>query len=101
VKPFATIQTQDFELQKVQDNVKAALSNVLNCLLLDGLLIEDVALTSGVDNPISHLLGRAPKLWMVAKKNANSTVWEVTSPATDRILNLRCSANCTISLWVA
>jgi len=98
---YSSIQTPNWELQKIQDNVSACLNPIAKNPLLDGVLIEGVPLTTGVDNNISHLLDRKPRMWLVVKKDADSNVWEETSPAPGRILNLRCSANCNVSLWVA
>lgn len=101
MKSFQTINSSDYDLQKLQDNTAKAFKPLTDCPLLDGVLIESVSLTSGRDNMISHTLGRVPRLWIVAKKDQNSTVWEKTSPAPSSLLNLWCSTSCTVNLWVA
>lgn len=98
---FSSIQTPDWTLQKIQDNVSSSLNPIAAKPIVDGVLVQDVKLTSGQDNSVSHTIGRTPLMWIVVKKNANADVWEATSPAPSKTLNLWCSANCTVSLWVA
>lgn len=79
---------------------------------LGGVVIQSLPLISGQDNLVPHALGKAPSYWMMVRKNANADVWEaVTSKLVDSsgvsqsvnrsYINLKCSANVTITLWVA
>ena len=82
--------------------INKRLTPILNSLIVEGVLIEDIALTSGVDNFISHELGRKPQGYFLVNKNANADVW--TSSTTNSFpaqhLILRASATVTISFWV-
>lgn len=101
MKLFQIIRTASDEINRIQDNVKNALDPVLKLPISNGVFIEDVALVSGQDNPIAHKLGRKPVLWFLAGQDTNANVWEVSTDQPDIYLNLRASANCTVSLWVA
>lgn len=101
MRQFSPVDTADLALQKAQDGIAKTLNPLASLPLVDGALLEAVSLKSGQDNPVSHGLGRRPRLWILAGKNANADVWEQASPAPTRFLNLRCSADCTVNLWVA
>lgn len=94
-----TLQMSDSVLSRFQDNVKEAVGSISRVPILDGLLVEGISLTTGIDNNVAHKLGRIPRMWIVADRNANSTVWRTAWD--DSLIALRCSANVTISLWVA
>ncbi len=100
-KNYKQINTNDKDLQLLQANVDEAFKGVLACDLIDGVFIKNVSLTASQDNLVSHGLGREPQMWIVVRNNANSVVWEKTSPSISRVLNLWCSATCTVNLWVA
>lgn len=101
MKKFRSIQFQDDKLSRFQGNVDDAVSQITGNPLINGVLIEGVALLSGQDNQVGHQLGRAYRLWIVVKNNANAVVWEQTSVDSSKFVNLHASAACTVSLWVA
>lgn len=74
--------------------------------MVGGVLLNGISLISGQDNIIIHGLGRTPVVFFVGNLNANAVVWSPTSASLSgassntSVINLRCSANCTISLWV-
>jgi len=96
-----TIQLSDDALNRVQDNVKTAINPLLALPLSDGILLEDIDLVAGQDNEISHKLSRKYRLWFTVRKFQNADVWEDTSSNDTLFINLKCSANCKVSLWVA
>jgi hypothetical protein len=100
MRTYTSVNVSDYDLSRVQDSVAATLNDITLRPLLDGFLLTNITLTTGVDNQINHKLGRTLQMWSVVRKNANANVWEVAS-ATSTILTLRTSANVTISLWVA
>lgn len=101
MKLFQIIRTASDEINRIQDNLKLSLDPVLKLPITDGVFIQDLELVSGQDNPIAHKLGRKPVLWFLGGQNANANVWQVSTEQPDIYLNLRASANCTVSLWVA
>lgn len=95
---FRKIPTQDKDLQLVQDGIQNALSQIQGSPFIGGNLLPGVVLASGSNNAVPHKLGRVPQVWVLCGQNANSTVWATSSDST--LLNLSCSAACTVTLWV-
>lgn len=100
MKAFKTLQMDDDKLSRFQDNVEEAIRPVIQKQIIDGVLLQDVSLTSGQDNNVSHKLGRIPIGYIPVKKSAQSTIWDETSTAPSSLLNLHCSTSCVVSLWV-
>ena len=101
MKKYTDVNVSDYDLSRVQDSIRQSLDDLISKQLIDGILLENVSLTSGQDNIINHKLSRKLRMWLVVRKNANSDVWEVSSVVSTKQISLRCSANVTISLWVA
>lgn len=100
MKVYTSVNVSDYDLSRVQDSVSQTLNDITLKPLLDGFLLTNISLIAGVDNKINHKLGRTLQMWLVVRQDANANVWEVAS-VTSSVLALRCSANVTISLWVA
>lgn len=99
--------TQDKNLQLIQDNVDDAIRPLQKSPLSGAIVVSNVNLIAGQDNLVSHGLGTAPSLWMLAALNANSVIWsqgstELSNLSSNRLyINLRCTANCTVNLLFA
>lgn len=100
------INTDNQELELVQDNVAEALTPLQNVPMVGGNMLQGVSLVAGQDNLIRHGLDHAPFFFIVSNIKLNSNIW---SPASSAIankssnptyINLWCSNNCTISVWV-
>jgi len=80
---------------------KALLDPVLANPLLQGRLIENVALSNGT-TLINHMLGRALVGWIVTRINAQAQVYDNqnTNNAKTITLSLTSNAAATVSLWV-
>lgn len=104
--PLKQIISQNQDLQLVQGNIIDALKPLDATPFAGGNFLTSVALTSGGDNLIEHGLGRVPQIFVVANLDSDARVWSPTSAQLNgarwdrRVINLRCSSNCTISLWV-
>lgn len=96
--PFVKLNVSDYVLGSIQDNVEKSLRPVLASVIIDGVILQDVSLTAGSVTQVPHKLQRVPQFWVLAKQNANSVVWQ--SSIDSNFLNLNCSANCVVSLWV-
>ena len=101
---FDTIRPPDQpELIRAQDNISAAMARVVACPLLDGVLLEDVTITTSLN--VTHGLGRAWRGFIITKINANATIRAATDPSPAAFLALTASlgtgvANVTVDLWV-
>ncbi len=98
---FAKVQVEDEALNRVQDRVKAATDAVANIAMLDGMLLEGVALVSGSFQPVAHRLTRPWRGYLVLSRTANAVVWNQTPGADAGVfMYLQPSANVTVNLWV-
>jgi hypothetical protein len=97
MKSFLKIFTSDKELQRLQDNVSNAISEILRVPVLDGLLLTQT-FTASVDTAIEHKLQREPLGWIVVGKNATSDIWEVSKD--QRFLTLRTDQTVTVTFWI-
>lgn len=100
------ILTDKYELNAIQDNVDIELTKIQKSPLTNGKILEGVDLTSGTDNLISHGLGYVPRLVLPMVPNLDTRIWSPTTAslngasASNQYVNLRCSATCTVDVWV-
>lgn len=99
METFKQIHTGDGDLNRVQDNITQFSTPISKLLLLDGVLLEDVALTSS-ETQVPHKLNRAPNGWIIVKKNAAQDVYESGTDVQNRFLSLTASGTVTVSLWI-
>ena len=92
------IQTPDRNLQLIQDNTQTALTQIQQSPFIGGNLLSNISLTASQDNLVPHKLGATPQIFVLAGLDANSTVWSPSADST--YINLHCSADCTVSVWV-
>lgn len=103
---LSLIQTPDKNLQLIQSNVNTALTPLQNSPLTGGVLLTNVSLKSGQDNLISHNLGHVPVFAFPGLPNVSATIWSPASSALSGTnasmsqINLRCSSNCIVSVWL-
>lgn len=102
VKSFRKLNTDDRNLNLVQDNIDNAFNPLTKNELLDGLIITDIDLVTGQDNIINHKLGRKIQGWIVIGKDAAADIYDNQSSNSlpNLTLLLRTTANCTINLYV-
>lgn len=86
--PYDLLQTQ------WASQINPVLSNVL----VQGLLLENIALQSG-DNTINTLLSRKQQGWFIVDQNAACSIYR-SKPFNTQTLTLNASAPCMINLWV-
>lgn len=84
---IAKVQTNDRQLNQIQDNVMLSLNPLLKNALLSGALIQEVSLASGT-NTISHNLGRELQGWFVVRIRASATIYDTQDKNTIPSLTL-------------
>lgn len=125
-----TLNFSDKNLQLLQDNIAQALPSEttlvtvstdvsgnknttrssVQSLFSGGTLIK-TALKSSTDNLVPHGLNRTPVVWVVMGVDSNASIWSpvnatlknsngVSLSADGTYLNLRCSSNCNVTVWV-
>lgn len=102
MKEFKRIRVIDQDLNAVQTNIQEYVEPLTDNPILDGVLIQNITLTAGTSTPVKHKLGRKPLGWVVVRKRAESTVWDTqdNNELPTLTLELDCSANVTVDLWI-
>jgi len=100
LKTFTQINVTDYELSRVQNGLINFSNQFPGIPILDGRLIESVSLVAGQDNLVETKLDVNWTGWFLARLTANAVVYEGTQTNRLKFLNLRCSADCTVSVWV-
>lgn len=102
MKSFKQVSTDSKDLDKVQNNLSDFFAPLVRNPFVEGILLKDIELTSGNVTKVPHKLNRAPRGWFIVRKKANSNVWDAqdNNNIPDRTLDLNCSANVTIDIWV-
>lgn len=95
-------RSENVDVRRLEDAVDDVVRPLSSNPLLDGRLIEGVAITSGTTKLVDHGLGRAWRGWYVVDRNANANVYRDTASRAEasRQLALLASATVTVTLWV-
>ena len=90
------------EVIDLQDACAVVFKDITSRDILDGRLIENVSIVSGVEMVLSHKLGRAIRGWTLTRLSAGAIVWDsqADNPTPKATLVLNASADVTVSLWV-
>lgn len=103
--PFKKLNIVDSTLQRVQDNVAQvfdglATSFLLNAVLNNGNLSQGITFVSGVDNYVSHGLGRVPLGYFVTTKNTPVDIYtsSTVNPDPSKVIVLKSNANAIVNI---
>lgn len=99
ISGFKKSTTENPDVNKVQVNIAEFVTPLISNEMLDGRLIEDVALSTS-ETLVEHKLGRAYKGWIIVNKNAAQDVYVSSTTLTKRYLALTAGGTVTVSLWV-
>ena len=103
---FKEITTSDQNMQFIQNNVSTAVKNIENGPLTGGQLLSSLSLKTGQDNIVPHQLGNSPTIILPMAPDVDTRIWSPPSPSlsgsnvSSTQINLRCSANCVVSVMV-
>lgn len=100
--PFTTPQPSTPDARQLSSALERTFEPLLAKEILDGRLIRDVLLLSAGVTHVEHKLGRPLLGYIVVKNNTNSLIWdgEFANDNKNLFLDLYCSANVIVSLWV-
>ena len=92
---------QKLPLELMQTQWAQELNPVLNCPLIAGRLISQVALVNGV-TVVNHKLGRKLVGWLVTGISGSANIYDnqATNQMPELTLSLTSNAAVTVSLWV-
>lgn len=72
---FYKITTDNTDLNKVQDNLIRTLNPVFNTPILNGSILQNVALVAG-SNIVNHKLGRDLLGWKIVRQRAAANIYD-------------------------
>lgn len=96
------IHSSDRLIQQLQTNVREAIDPLAQNPLAQGLLLSNVSLLTGVTNIIPTGLNRVLIGWFITRLTTNTVIWDSQDLNTTPTQNLQllCSSDCTISIYV-
>lgn len=100
-KAINSFNASDREVSQLQTFLAGPLQQVLDTPIIDGVLVEDIAVTSGAAFNVKHGLGRTKVRWMVVSQTGTSfiQVRQAASQTNANYATLIPSGTGTISLW--
>ena len=98
MQSIRSINTKDFALGQVQTNLITVLRDIARKEIIDGQLVENVAIGT-TNTAISHKLGRTPLGYVIVGKNGPGDIY-MSGESDSLTLNLTSTAAVTASLWV-
>lgn len=98
-KPVIKLNTQNLELNRVQDNFDNATRKILKDPILDSVDLFDVELTLGV-NKIKHTLGRKPIGFLDIGKVSGGDYYMDKPNTNEKIIFLLASNDMTVNIRV-
>lgn len=99
IPQFTPLRGDSPVLDRAQVQIKALTDVLSQIIILQGRLIEDVAVATSATR-IEHGLNREPKGWIVVDNDTASTIHSSTDALPKLYLSLIASSASTISLWV-
>jgi len=101
-RSFKKIDIEDKVIARFQDNVEQAISQLPSTDIVQGRLVKDVSLLSASTVKVSHKLGRPVVGWFIVRQRASAIIWDSqdSNSTPSLTLDLKCSANVVVDLWV-
>jgi hypothetical protein len=100
LKPFSRRSSQNQTQDELQGRIGRTFDQITACPLLDGVLLEDKALTGGADTTLVHGLRRTPRGWFLVNcgtgiaPGITRTSWDTTT------IVLQAPSDMTVTIWV-
>lgn len=101
IRSVSKTQTQDRDVNAIQEAILGPLNEVLKNQLNNSTLLEGVVLTTGT-NLINHQLDHKLIGWFVTRLSAAVTIYDTqgTNDLSSRTLRLVASGACVVDLFV-
>lgn len=100
MKILKKVNTPDPNLNQVQENVDRVLGNINENPILNGKIIDNIALTQDEPFELNHGLERKIKGYMIIKKSGEADVYDRLSNLPTKTHILTSSANVVISVYI-
>ena len=99
MKDFKKHNIKDFDTIQLQSNVADFLLQLTYNPLLDGRLVENVAVSTTAV-AVNHGLGRAIRGYILVKATAGVTLFDTASVTPTTTVQITASASATVSLYI-
>lgn len=101
MKALALVQTQDRNVNQLQQNIKQAVDPLINNPISSGNILYSVSLASGA-NSIPHLLNRTLQGWFMTRVRASATFYDTqdSNQTPQLTLNLVASGAAVVDIYV-
>ena len=101
LRKYERVQSQDSTINRIQDRLESAFVPIFGSLVVDGIILEDLSLSTA-NLEIPHGLGRRYRGYLVADLSADARVYRDTSSTSDssQFLPLKASGAVTAKVWV-
>lgn len=102
IRDFKTIPSDVDEVNKLQNNIVQYVQPITSSQIIDGLVLKSISLNASITNKISHKLGRELIGWIIIRQRGDSRIWDDqdNNPGKRNTLNLKCSSNVIVDIWV-
>ena len=102
IRNFERINVTSPEISHLQYRLEETFRPLTSSSVIDGILLEDILLASGVTSKVAHKLGRKLIGWIVVGKNAAQHVYDANSGKTDldQYIHLTAGGTTTVNVWV-
>lgn len=102
IKAYKKIRSDRQDLNQVQDRISDVFDDISSAEIINGVLLKSVSLVTGQENLVQHKLGRKFRGYLVIAKSDNSVIWDNNSTVNmpSKYVDLRCSANVVVDLWI-
>ena len=92
------IISDETSVVQMQQSLNDQFNQIAKIPFINGSQLTAIALVTGSLNSINHKLGRKAQGYFLTSNSANAVVWN--DAFNDTTLDLRCSANTTVNIWV-
>jgi hypothetical protein len=91
------IRATNTDLQTVQDNLIGSIEQLIKQQILDGVLLESVAIGT-TPTTVSHKLSRIPQGYIVVSKNGPGDIYDLQRDS--KTITLQSTVAVTTKIWV-
>lgn len=102
IKSYKTLNSETDELNQVQGRLKQIFEPLLRSEIINGVLLKNIELKSGVSNMVSHKLNREIQGYILIDQNASALIYRVVTKASikTQYIDLRTNQDVKISIWI-
>lgn len=99
--PYSSVNSDNPEVRVLDQRLLAIFNSIIkNPLLNTPTVVKSILLSSGVDTPVNHGLGRVVTGWIIIDKNGSGDVYQstTTNPIPTASIILKSTATITVSI---